>query len=172
MRYRESTILAATLITIAACSTPVPHVAEGASLLSDEIYHNPADNKTYVARGGWKTYEPDHSDVDLAEKKVKIESVRLLMSEHDIAAQTTVEELASFTRQAERLAEETFSKNNNLFKVLVQFECTPSSHEVLLAYQGEAAQELLQRYYSALKAAKRLPVKSDKVVFQLELLVQ
>jgi len=93
------------------------------------------------------------------------------MPEDDIAAQTTVVELATFLKEAERLAEETFAKSDSQFKVLVQFDCTPSGHKVSMAYEGDATQELLQEYYDALKIAKKLPVKSDKVLFQLEVLV-
>lgn len=141
------------------------------SVSSDREYRNPIDQTTYVAEGGWRLYEPNTPRPVKPGQKVKTGSVRLLMSEDKIAAQTTVLELATFIKEAEQLAEDTFSKSDRQFIVLVQFDCAPSEHEVRLAYQGDATQELLREYYDLLKRAKRLPVRNDKVSFQLELLV-
>ena len=70
-----------------------------------------------------------------------------------------------------RLSEESLAKAGAQFKVVVQFKCTPNGHEVSLAHQGNASQELLQKLYDALVAAKKLPVKSGEVSFQIEISV-
>ncbi len=137
----------------------------------DEVHHNPVDKKTYAAPGGWKMYHPDIPRPDEPGRKVKTELVRLLTSEADISDRTTVEDLASFLHEAERLAEESFGNGGRQFRVMVQFRCGPAGHEVRLAHQGDATQGLLQGYFDALTAAKKLPVKSGEVSFQLELLV-
>ena len=163
--------LLSALVLLCGC-TQSNHEQKGESPLPpDKAYHNPVDGKTYVSEGGWRLYEPDVPRPEVPGQKVRTKAVRLLMSDDDIAAQTTVIELATFVKEAERLADETFSKSDQEATVLVQFDCIPSGHQVRLAYQGEVSQELLQQYYDALKGATKLPVKNDKVVFQLELLV-
>jgi hypothetical protein len=54
----------------------------------------------------------------------------------------------------------------------VQFNCTPAGHEVELAHQGDATDELLQAYYDVLMSAKKLPIKEGEASFQLELSVR
>jgi hypothetical protein len=137
-----------------------------------ESYENPADGKTYVAPGGWKTYYPDQPAPDAPGTKVKTDHIRLLTPESDIAARTTVDDLATFLKEVQRLSEEKLGKHGRELKVLVQFDCTPEGHTVKLAHQGEASQELLQGYHDALQAVKRLPVKEGSVSFQIEMTVQ
>src|SRR5262245_1418143 len=159
------------LILSLGCSYAALGQTEGTPMPSDKEYVNPLDQKVYSPEGGWRTCEPESPQPKIPGRKVKIGHVRLLMPEQDIAAQTTVMELATFTKEAERLAEETFSKSDQRSTLLVQFDCTPSGHEIRLGYQGDVSQELLRQYYDALKAAQKLRVKNDKVLFQLELLV-
>ena len=153
------------------CSTAALEPTRDEPITYGKEYQNPVDQKTYVAEGGWRLYKPDTPRPRMPWQKVRTKAVRLLMSDDDIAAQTTVMELATFVKEAERLADETFNKSDQEATVLVQFDCIPSGHQVRIAYQGEVSQELLQQYYDALKGVTKLPVKNDKVVFQLELLV-
>lgn len=137
----------------------------------DEVYRNPVDKKTYVAAGGWKAHQPETPRPDDPGRVVKVEGIRLLTSEADMEARTSVAEVAAFLREAERLADVAFRNSGRQFRVLVQFDCNPSGHEVKLAHQGDATQELLQGYYDALVAARKLPVRQGEVSFQLELSV-
>jgi hypothetical protein len=137
----------------------------------NNAYHNPVDQKTYVAQGGWKTCQPEVPRPDELGKKVKTEQVRLLTSQDDLGARTTVKELVEFIKQAERLSEESLGKGGSQFKLLVQFKCTPGGHEVSLAHDGSATPELLQRLYDELGAAKKLSVRSGEVSFQIEMSV-
>ena len=135
----------------------------------DEVYHNPVDKKTYVAPGGWKTYQPATPRPDEPGRELKIAHVRLLASEADVAARTDVSDLAAFLREAERLANVSFGSSGKQFRVLVQVTCGPSGHEVEMAHEGDATRELLQAYYDGLVAAKKLPVREGEVSFQFEL---
>jgi hypothetical protein len=117
----------------------------------DEAYVNPVDQKTYVAPGGWETYQPDSPRAaDPLGSKVKTEEIRLLTAQDLIAARTMVEDLAAFCKAVERCAEQLFAESEKGFKVMVQFKCSPSGHEIQMAHQGDASQELLQAFYESL----------------------
>jgi hypothetical protein len=136
---------------------------------SSEVYNNPIDKKSYVVPGGWKHYKSNVPQPDESGKKVKMGSVRLLTSQEEIAARTTVDELANFIKEVAQIGEKSLGKSDKMFQIMAQFDCTPEGHEVKIAHQGDAPEEeLLQQYYDALKAMKKLPIKQDKVVFQVE----
>jgi len=142
------------------------------AVTDDKVYLNPVDGKAYVSRSGWKSYQPKSPRPDDPARKVKLENVVLLTPQPFITERTTTAELVAFLRQAETLADESFSESGKQFRVMAQFKCEPDGHGVKLAYQGEATEELLQAYYTALMAIKRLPVKHDDVSFQIELSVR
>ena len=165
-------VFAAAFAALVGCAERPPENKMVKAVNPDEAFHNPVDNKTYVAPGGWKSYKPDVPRPDEPSKKVKTDQVRLLTSQDEIAARTTVKELASFIKEAERLAEESFGNSEKHFRLMVQFNCKPDGHKVKLAHQGDATQDLLQRYHDGLTAAKKLPVKGGEVAFQLEMSVR
>jgi hypothetical protein len=164
-------LAACLLVLIGGCADRCPQTVKEAPASPDEAYLNPVDKKTYLAPGGWKTYLPETPRPDEPGRKVRTQHVRLLSSQSDIETRTTVADLAAFIREAERLADESFGKSGRRFQVMAQFHCQPTGHEVKLAHQGDATQELLQEYYDALTAAKKLRVKDGEVSFQLELSV-
>src|SRR5262245_42229322 len=143
---------------LAGCSDRSPPAKETA-VNPDEVYHNPMDQKTYVAPGGWKSYQPESPRPDEPGRKVKTERIRLLTSEADMVARTDVSDVAAFLREAQRLADVSLGSSGKQFRVMAQFTCKPTGHEVALAYQGDGTPELLQAYYGALVAAKKLPVR-------------
>ena len=152
------------------CADRSAENSKGNPVKSDEAFHNPVDNKTYVAPGGWKSYQPENPRTDEPGKKVKTEQIRLLTSQDDIAARTTVKELASFIQVAERLADESFGKSAKKFQLMVRFNCMPAGHNVKMAHKGDDAPlELLQRFHDGLMAAKKLSVNQGEVAFQIEL---
>ena len=155
----------------ASCSDRPPPPAKEATVSPDEVYHNPVDKKAYVAPGGWKTHHPETPRPVEPGRKVKSEQVRLLTSEADMAARTDVSAVAAYLKEAERLGDVSFGSSGKQFRVIAQFTCKPNGHEVKLAHQGDATRELLQEYYDALLAAKKLPVRDGEVSFQLELSV-
>ena len=136
----------------------------------DQAYHNPIDGKTYIAPGGWKTYHPQSgAKAEPAEGKVKLDHVRLMTSEDEVASRASIEDLAKFIKQAERIASETFGKSNKRLKLLVEFTCSPSGHELQITHQPEDAdKELLQAFHKALSKMDKLAVKTGKLVFQVQ----
>jgi hypothetical protein len=136
----------------------------------DQTYQNPVDKKAYSAPGGWKTYSPEEP-VQSSAEKVALDHVHLLQNQEEIAARTTVEELASFTKLAEAAASEVFFHYEKPASLLVQFPCTPGKHVVDIASEGEPPQDLLEAYYDKLIKMKPLRV-SGEVKFQLMLKVK
>jgi hypothetical protein len=168
---RAIAIAAIVIVPLLGCGEHTPKDAKGKAVSPDEVYRNPVDQKTYVAPGGWKTYNPDVPRMEEPGKKVKCDQIRLLTAQDDIASRTTVEALTEFIKEAERLADQSFDKAGKPFRLLVQLYCRPAGHEVKVAHPGDAPQEMLQHYYDALTVAKKLPVKEGEVSFQLELSV-
>jgi hypothetical protein len=136
----------------------------------DETYHNPVDRKAYTAPGGWKTYAPD-TPAPPSTKKVDLENVRLLQDQEEMAARTSVPDLAAFIKVAQVAASAVFAHYDKAASLLVQFTCTPGKHVVQIASQGEPPQELLEAYYDKLAALEPLKV-SGEVKFQFLLKVR
>lgn len=141
-----------------------------------EHFQNPFDGKTYagkthVAQVDSTATPPVSAALDAPERKVKMGTVRFLTLDNELAARTSMEDMATFAIEAHRLAEEHLGKSAQCFTVLVQFTCRSSAHDIQLAHQGDASQELLNDYYHALKAAKTLPVREGEVSFQIEMSV-
>ena len=141
-------------------------------MTDDKVYLNPVDGKAYVSQSGWKNYKPTNPRPRDPAQKVNLENVVLLTPEPLITDRTTTAELIVFMQEAEKLAVQSFSESGKPFRVMAQFKCEPAGHSVRLAYQGEVTEELLQAYYTALIAIKRMPVKHDDVSFQMELSVR
>jgi hypothetical protein len=151
----------------------VPSTGEGLSLSvewQDEVYANPVDQKTYVSPGGWKTYQPKSCQAtEPQDRKVKMEHVRVLTAETDVASRTTAEDLAVFCKAVERCAERSLGGSQGAFKVLVQLRCTPAGHQIEMARQGEAESQLLQVFFDSLATIPRLPVREEDVAFQVQI---
>src|SRR5215472_8693207 len=135
-----------------------------------ETYQNPIAGKTYVAPGGWKTYEPAEG-VKPTQEKVSLAGVRLLQSQAEIASRTSVEDLATFIDLAHKAASEVFASYNKPAVLLVEFICEPEKCPARIASQGEPPRELLQAYYERLTQLRPLRV-SGEVKFQFTLNVQ
>lgn len=136
----------------------------------DQAYLNPIDGKTYVAPGGWRTYQPQPGvKREPADEKVKLEHVRLLTPEDEIASRTSIEDLAKFIKRAEQIASKVFGKSDKRLKLLVEFTCSPSGHELQIAHQPEDVNKgLLQAFHNALTKMDKLRVKNGKLVFQAQ----
>jgi hypothetical protein len=135
----------------------------------DETYNNPVDRKAYTAPGGWKTYAPD-TPAPPSTEKVDLENVRLLQDQEEMAARTSVPDLAAFIKVAQAAASGVFAHYDKAASLLVQFTCTPGKHVVQIASQGKPPQELLEAYYDKLVALEPLKV-SGEVKFQFLLKV-
>lgn len=153
-------LLAPPLLLLAA---PVP-AQEG------QTYHNPVDQKAYTAPGGWRSYSPD-TPAQPSTQKVDLENVRLLQDQNEMAARTSVPDLAAFIQRAQAAAAAVFARYDKAAALLVQFTCTPGKHVVQIASQGKPPQELMEAYYDKLAALEPLKV-SGEVKFQFLLNVR
>jgi hypothetical protein len=131
-------------------------------------YHSPIDGKVYEAPGGWKTYKPNNDPSPKEPGKVATEEVVLLTPEHQINESVTVTELASFCRTVESLSQNIFMESHQASTILIQFDCTTTSHTVRIACQGAPEKQLLQALYEAAMRMDRLPVKKNTVSFQMQ----
>jgi len=164
-------IIGVLVLMTAGCTGRLPSTSKEAATSSEKVYYNPVDKKAYVAQSGWKTYEPETPKPAVPGQKVKSNNIRLLTSEEEIAARTTVPELVAYIQEADRIGIETLGKSNSPFRLTVQFHCKPIGHEIKMAHVGEAPKESLEKLYDALLAAPKLPVKDGEVAFQLEFVI-
>jgi tetratricopeptide (TPR) repeat protein len=140
----------------------------------DKTYHNPVDGKSYVAPNGWEMYEPQNGvKKEPANGKVKVNLIRLLTPESEWTARASAKDVAEFAKQAEQITKEIMAKSDKPLKLLVEFTCSPSGHEVKIAHQPKDVDEdLMQELYKALSKMKKAPVKEGKVAFQIEFTVK
>ena len=139
--------------------------------LPEEVFHNPVDGKTYVAPGGWHQYAPATPSNDQVGRPAQTQHIRLLTEQHQIAERTTMDALAAFIRVTEQLANQKLAASETAFRLLIQFACRPSGHDVQLATEGGASRDVLQGLFEALSEMERLPVSDGEVSFQIEMRV-
>jgi hypothetical protein len=137
--------------------------------MTNEFFRNPVDQKTYVAPGGWQQYKPESPAKPLPGQKVILRQVRLLTAQDELASRTSAEELGAFIKAAQASATAALTNNNERFTLLVQFKCTPRGHEVQMAHNGAAKQEVLQQVYDAFGKLSKLQMKEGEANFQMEL---
>ena len=152
--------------------TTTESAPEQSTVSENERFDNPVDKKTYIAEGGWKTYEPNEAQTPEETGRIHTAGIRLLTAQHDIAKRTSVESLAAFAELAEASAQETLMEVSTRATVLTQFTCTPGEHSVQLSHRGSVTQDQLQAYYDALLALDSMPVSSDEVSFQLTIEIE
>lgn len=131
------------------------------------MHHNPLDGKSY---GPETTYLPQ-SPAKAADdsKKVKMKHLRLLTPQQELTEHATVDDLAKFAKQAERIAGAILEKSDKPFEVMVQFNCSRAGHKLQIAQRPQIAnREALQELYEALQKMEKLPIKDGTLEFQIE----
>jgi tetratricopeptide (TPR) repeat protein len=105
-------------------------------------------------------------------KPVRVDSIRLLTNEDDIAKRVKVDDFGKFSKDFDKIAEEVLGKSETPCKVLVQFKCTPAGHTVKIMHQPKDVDEKpLKAMYEALAKMDKLPVKEESVEFQIYITV-
>lgn len=137
--------------------------------VAESEYQNPVDGKTYVAPGGFKTYQPVVPR-DTRGQRITTTGVTLLTSQADLQERTSVQELSLFIKSAEAKAYEVLARNKSAMVVLVQFNCAPGKCAVKLASQGEAENATLQKLYEVLTGLPALRT-SGEATFQVQIRV-
>ncbi len=175
---------AAVLITVGCIDNqspnPVTEIAESnqpqatedvPAVSENERYDNPVDKKTYVAPGGWKEYQPNVPRMAEESARIHNNGVRLLTAQNEIAERTSVESLAAFIKRAETSAQTALVDVTEKATIVAQFACSPGTHQVQLAHQGNVTQNQLQSFYDSLLTVEPMPVTSGEVSFQLTIQV-
>ena len=126
------------------------------------------DDEVGPGEGGW----PAHAEAAPAGRpgKVALGPVRLLMSEAELARQTSADELAAFCRELQRSVERVVADRDEPLELRLQVICRPRSHRVGLSHKGDASDDLLDALIDALEQVPALPVRGE-VSFELELAV-
>jgi hypothetical protein len=138
----------------------------------ETAYFDPVGNQTLVAPGGWRRYEPDNPKPRDPNEKVRVDQVRLITPEMEIFARTTVDDLAAFIKEAERLSKAPLGKSKTGFQLVLQLSCRPDGFEPRIACMGEAPLEVIEEYYQALFAMKKLAVTEGEVKIHIEMTVR
>ena len=117
-------------------------------LAAQEDYSNPVDGKTYVA--DWKTYQPDGVSKP-QDGRVINSGVRLLSTQADFEKNTTAEELAKLIGFIQEVLSKESQGYNGSGEILLQVELRKEDNPGFkMSYQGELAEDYLQRFYDAL----------------------
>jgi hypothetical protein len=137
----------------------------------DQEYVSPVDGRSYSAEGGWNAYQPTTPEGAPATSKVTIKQVRLLTPQRELAARSSVRELAAFCHQVQRCAQRAIGDRDDVAELVIRMRCTPEGHDVDLAGRGEMPQPVMQAFFEAVKQLARLPVQDGEVSFEIELTV-
>jgi hypothetical protein len=136
----------------------------------DEVYVSPIDARAYRAEGSWNAYPENAGDAGPA-PRVNIRHVRVLTSEEELAARTSVHELVAFCDRIRRCAEQVIGDRDDAAELLLRLQCTSQGHGVHLSGRGEVPQDVMQAFFEAIKQLAGLPIREGEVSFEIELTV-
>lgn len=151
----------------------IPATGEGMAFAltwRDEVYVSPIDARVFRAEGGWHTYQASAAGAG-AVPKVNLREVRLLTSQEEIDARTSVRALAAFCHEIQRCAEDVLGVRDDEAELLLRLRCTPRGHAVDLSGRGEVPPEAMQAFFEAVRQLAHLPVRDGEVRFEIELSV-
>jgi hypothetical protein len=102
---------------------------------------------------------------------VTIEQVRLLTPQRELAARSSVRELAAFCHEVARCAQRAIGDLDDAAELLIRMRCTPEGHDVDLSGRGEVPPPVMKAFFEAVKQLAGLPVQDGEVSFEIELTV-
>lgn len=123
----------------------------------DEVYVSPIDARAYRA------------EEVRAASQVNIRNVRVLTSEAELAARTSVVELTAFCEAIRRSAQQVLGDREDEAELLLRLRCTPEGHGIQLSGRGEVPQEVMQAVFEAIRQLPGLPIQGGEVSFEIEL---
>ncbi len=104
-----------------------------------------------------------------AVSQVNIRHVRVLTSEEELAARTSVRELTAFCEDIRRSAQQVLGDRGGEAELLLRLRCTPDGHSVHLSGRGEVPQEVMQEVWEAIGQLPGLPIQGGEVSFEIDL---
>jgi hypothetical protein len=138
----------------------IPATGGGMSLAltwRDEVYVSPIAAHAYRAE--------DAS----APSRVSIRHVRVLTSEEELAARTSVRDLTAFCEAIRHSAQQVLGGRDDEAELLLRLRCTPEGHGIHLSGRGEVPQEIMQAVFEAIRQLPGLPIRDGEVSFEIEL---
>ncbi|GGC64588.1 hypothetical protein GCM10011396_09470 [Undibacterium terreum] len=141
-----------------------------APLIAAEADPTPANSQNQATAPAPKTHA---SKVAASSKKEKValKEVRLLSSEQEVAAATTVPVLSAFIKSVEDKTRKVFSASTHPSELMLQFECAPDSQDMKIAVQGEPEKKLVLKLHDALSHMDKLQVTGKPISFQVYMTV-
>jgi hypothetical protein len=133
----------------------------------DEVYVSPIDGQSYTALGGWNTYQPNTPATAETNGRVKVGDLRLLTSEAEIAARTTVDDMVAFLREIERSAQRVLGAQDDQGEIVMRLQCKPQGHDVTLSGRGGTPQQLVEAMFEAVKQLPAMTVSDGEVAFEV-----
>ena len=100
-----------------------------------------------------------------------IKQVRLLTSQRELAARSSVRELAAFCHEVQRCAQRAIGDRDDAAELVIRMRCTPEGHDVDLSGHGEMPQPDMQTFFEAVSQLPKPPVQDGEVSFEIELTV-
>lgn len=151
----------------------IPATGDGMSLAltyRDDVYTSPIDGMVHAAEGGWSD-APSVAEDAPPTGDAKLGHVRLLTPLDQVAARTSIDELAAFIREIKRCAERVLGDRDDQVELLLRLRCRPHGHEVELSGRGETPPEVMQGFFESIKRLASPPVRDGEVSFEFDLTI-
>ena len=132
-------------------------------------YHNPIENTTYVAEGGFKTYRngEEVNTTSKGEKETKLEKIILLSSNEELEKNTSVEDIAKIKVKTDKIFEELFAKSKKSGKIMIQFELGKKKNNIQFAVRDDLDLEIMKEFEKRVRNEKYPNTKNGTVKLQL-----
>jgi hypothetical protein len=135
----------------------------------NEKYYNPIENTTYVAEGGFKTYQ-NGEEVNITskgEKETKLEKVVLLSSDEELKKNTSVEDIKNLMDKTSKIFEKLFKNSEKSGKIMVQFELGKEKNIIQFAVRNDLDLETMKEFEKRVNEEKYPKTKNGTVKLQL-----
>jgi hypothetical protein len=132
--------------------------------IQTKIY-DPFGSKTYFG----KAYYPQNgTSTPASHQNVFLDGIQLITPEEIFNKNTTAADLANFTEQIDKKAQQVFAENNAEFKLLVQVTIYPTEHfDIKIATQGQVDNSKLSKLQAEIQSITPIYAKTDNLVLQI-----
>ena len=132
-------------------------------------YHNPIENTTYSAEGGFKTYQKGGEvyHTSQGEKETKLEKVILLSSDEELKKNTSVEDIQELMIKTNKIFEALFKDSKKSGKIMIQFELGKKNNSIQFAVRDDLDLEIMKEFEKRVNKEKYPKTKNGTVKLQL-----
>ena len=136
----------------------------GSALAAD---NKPASSTSATAPALRKDFTPPRPATEKIEK-VTLDGVILVSPESEFQGNIEVADLTKLIDRTEYLAQGIFAASTQPGILMLQFDCSPTSQKVKVAFKGKPEQALMEQIYEYASQMERLKVKSKPVSFKVQ----